>query len=130
MKTYVSQPVRDNHVIDYFSVVRNFQMNTRNVHSPGYGKFNNQHLQNRDFIKGIINKISNTIVQFNITSHRIIWEFIEYNIKQDSISYTSTLSKNNRENINKIQKELDNLNLKILHSTENNHEQIFVEKRN
>ena len=36
MKTYISQQVRDNHIIDHFSVVCNFQMNTTNVRGPGY----------------------------------------------------------------------------------------------
>ena len=52
MKTYVSQPVRDIHVID-FSVVCNFQMNTTNACGPGCWKFNNQHLQNADLLRAL-----------------------------------------------------------------------------
>ena len=91
-----------------------------NTRGPGYWKMNNQHFQNSDFCKGVVDTIANTLKNCsNKMPKRDSWELIKYNIRTYSIHFGKLASNNNRTNIAHLQKTLDDLNSKIFHNTQN-----------
>ena len=50
---HMSQPVRDNNVIDHSTLICAYKIKGNNTCGPGYLKHNNQHLENNDYYKGI-----------------------------------------------------------------------------
>ena len=126
---HMSQPVRENNVIDHSALICTFKIKGNNTRGPGYWKLNNQHLENDEYCKGVENVIAETLTHFcNLNSKQISWEILKNNIKRFSVAFGISLSRNNSKKIETIQMKLDDLNQKISNESNNNHENHLLKK--
>ena len=99
-------------VPDHKGIIVNFKANV-NL-GPGYWKLNTSMLNNSDYRKGIYKILAQTISEYTgIVDHRTLWDFIKIRFKEFSIQYCCLQSKANKNELNNLEKQLDNLESKI-----------------
>ena len=64
---------------------------------PGYWKFNNSLLQNKDFCNELKTIIEHILLQNDALDHQVKWELVKYKIRDFSIGFSKKIAKQNRE---------------------------------
>ena len=70
-----------------------------NKRGPGFWKFNNMYLKDKDFIKSITTLITNNKRTYESESAKTLWELTKMDIKEQSIIFAKERAKQRRENI-------------------------------
>ena len=105
-KSYIMQTFK----ADHRCVLMNVKL-LKNKRGKGYWKLNNSLLEDREYCKRISECIDWVKNQYSyLQSKRIFWEILKHFIKKTSIGYSVTKSKKKKNEKEKLQSEIDQLN--------------------
>ena len=81
-------------------------LDTQN-HGPSFWKTNNSLLEDPIYVQLIRESVPVWLSEINFcTDHRIVWDWIKYNIRRESISYSKQKAREKREKLNNIEETL------------------------
>jgi hypothetical protein len=82
---------------DHSAISIVFDSLPQNKHGPSMWKFNNSLLKDKDYIRTISELVQNTKKDFQGADPHFRWEFLKYEIRKVTISFSKTKAKKNRE---------------------------------
>ena len=124
---------------DHTSIFFSFSKNPETTRGNGLWKFNNSLCNNIDYTTKLKNHLtySEKILKENITDEQMIWEYIKYEIRKFSISFSKQYAKDKRTKTFILEKKLKQLEVNANFNFDdhyleckNNLEQIYQEKAN
>ena len=81
-------------------------LDTQN-HGPSFWKINNSLLEDPTYVELIRENVPIWLSEINFcTDYRIVWDWIKYNIRQESISYSKQKAREKREKLKNIEETL------------------------
>ena len=107
-KSYLMQALK----CDHKAVISDFKV-THNKKGKGYWKFNNSLLSDGNYCHEIKQLIRNINNDYQFDSKRLIWEILKIRIKEQTIKFAVIKSNTNRQNMEALQKRLDEINVSL-----------------
>lgn len=93
---------------------------SRSAKGPGYFKFNNNILLNKEYQNIIRNAINETVQINNAANPNTLWEIIKGTIRNETIKYSAKIKKENENEITEIENTIKRIEKKLTLSTDKN----------
>ena len=92
---------------DHSAIILNIDSVKNLNHGPSFWKFNNSLLDDEQYIKLIEQLVPDWIEEINYSDDaRVQWDWLKYNIRKETITYSKAKAKERREKIKRIETQL------------------------
>ncbi|KAL9955771.1 hypothetical protein ACROYT_G037148 [Oculina patagonica] len=92
---------------DHSAIILNIDSVKNLNHGPSFWKFNNSLLDDEQYIKLIEQLVPDWIEEINYSDDaRVQWDWLKYNIRKETITYSKAKAKERREKIKRIEHKL------------------------